>query len=602
MPAESSLPPVRARSLVFASVVASLGLLRRRLLLVVVATIATQGVYVWAVQPLLLALFQGALSAAGVDGLSQASLPGLLSSPLAILALVLLALVATFFALLEISVFTVIAQICRRGGTPTLPSILGGLAGIGRKVAGWQFLLFAGYALLILPLSHIGVGPALASHIAIPEFVSGEITKTLPGAVGYALAVAALVYLGLRLAATAAVLGSSQESVLGVMRQSMDLTRRTQLYIAAVLVLVGVVAAVVFFAVALIGTVPVALSASDATATSVAGSMLAVLKLVQFIGTGIAAAFLAFFFVALLHGGRQVPTFGGPVRDRTSRMAAATVLVLFVLLGTPPTVFASMAPQPSERPLVIAHRGYTAGGVENTLGSLRAAAAAGADMVEMDIQETSDQRFVVIHDAGLQRLAGDPRSVFELPQAELAGIQVSQDGFSDHIPTLEQYLQLADELGIRVLVEVKPHGHEAPGFTQRVVATLAKLDSSRKHMVQSLDAGIVAGIVSQDPSRQAILVTGFQIGNAPRTPAAGVAIEDWSYSDQMLVRLHDEGKKLFVWTINDPALIRDYMGRGVDGIITDNVAGAITTRQLSESITNPVSRYLESATWQIQPR
>ncbi|ALE06919.1 hypothetical protein AL755_18040 [Arthrobacter sp. ERGS1:01] len=584
------------------SFAAAWSLLRRRLLLVIVATVATQGVYAWAVLPLVLLLFQAALGVAGVDGLSQASLPGLLGNPLALLTLILAVLLATFFALLEICVFTVIAQLCFRGEAPSMPAILRGLAGIGRRAMSWQIVLFAGYALLVIPLSHVGVGSALTSHIAIPKFVSGEITKTVPGSIGYAAIVVVLVYLGLRLAGTPAALSGGQGTVLRAMRRSMALTKRTQIYIALVVLAVGAAAVVVFFVAALLGTVPVALAPNATTGSHVAGSMLAVLTLVQFIGTGIAAAFLAFFFVALLHGGRVSPSYRVPVRDRASRVAAGVVLTLFVLLAAPPTVYATMAAQPSAAPLVIAHRGYTAGGVENTIQSLRAAAAAGADVVEMDIQETADQKFVVIHDVGLQRLAGDPRSVYQLTQAEAAGIVVRQGGFSGHIPTLEEYLKTADELGIRVLVEVKPHGHEAPGFAQRVVDVMDRLDPQHRHMIQSLNTGVVDAIVRADPTRAVVLVTGFQIGNAPRTTTGGVAIEDWSYSDEMLVSLHNQGKKLFVWTINDPTLISDYLGRGVDGIITDSVAEAITTRHLNETIKNSVSRYLDSAIRQIKPQ
>ncbi|WP_104086747.1 glycerophosphoryl diester phosphodiesterase membrane domain-containing protein [Arthrobacter sp. GMC3] len=595
MPSTAASPAVPARSQAIACSKAAWTLLRHRLLLVIVVTVTTQGIYAWAVLPLLLMLFQAALSAAGVDGLSQTSLLGLLGNPLSLLALILVILLATFFALLEICVFTVIVQLCFHGESPSISPVLRGLGRIGRRAMSWQIILFAGYALLVIPLSHIGVGSALTSHIAIPKFVSGEITKTLPGSIAYVLVVISLIYLGLRLAGTAAALSDEERTVLDAMRRSMALTKRTQIHIVVVTLAVGAAAVLVFFMAALLGAVPVALSASGGAGAQMAGSMLAVLKLVQFIGTGIAAAFLAFFFVALLCGGQLAPPREVPAPDRISRVSAAVVLTLFVILATPPTVFATLAAQPSASPLVIAHRGYTAGGVENTIESLRAAAAAGADVVEMDIQETADQKFVVIHDVGLKRLAGDPRSVYELTQAELTGVVVRQDGLSGHIPTLEDYLHTADELGIRVLVEVKPHGHEAPGFAKRVVQVMDRLDPTRNHMIQSLDAGIVEAIVSADPGRDVVLVTGFQLGNAPRTGAAGVAIEDWSYSDEMLVNLHDDRKRLFVWTVNDSALINEYLGKGVDGIITDRVAEAVTTRQLQETIKNPLSRYLNQS-------
>lgn len=580
-------------------------ILRRRLLLVLIVSIATQGLYVWVVLPLLLALFQGALRVAGVDGISLAGLPGLLGSPLAVIALLLIAFVATAFALIQVSIFSVVARLCLAGEAPGAVAILRGVWTLLRRCASWQVLLLAGYALLVLPLSHLGVGSTVTSHIAIPAFISGELTKTPAGAWAYALVVLGLLYLALRLAGTAAALTGDEDSVLGAMRTSFALTRRTQLPVAVLFLAIGAGAAVIFAVAALIGTIPVAVASASGAGDQVAGSILALLDLVRFFVTGLAAAFLAFFFVALSRRRqreREGPTITWrPVRDRVSLVVSVAVLALFVVLGAPQVLFATIASQESPSPLIIAHRGYTAGGAENTIPALRAAAEAGADVVEMDIQETADGRFVVIHDTDLRRLAGDPRSVYDLDQEEAAGIIVRQGGFESPIPTLEEYLTTADELGIQVLVEVKPHGHEAPGFAERVVRTMNELDPGHRHMIQSLDVGVVDDVIAADPARTVVLVTGFQIGDAPSTGAAAVAIEDWSYSDEMLVRLHGEGRQLFVWTVDDIGLVNDYLARGVDGVITDRVSEAVTARELDNTITNPVTRYLAEASRTIRP-
>jgi glycerophosphoryl diester phosphodiesterase len=57
-------------------------------------------------------------------------------------------------------------------------------------------------------------------------------------------------------------------------------------------------------------------------------------------------------------------------------------------------------------PLVIAHRGASALAVENTLAAFAAAAAAGADGVELDVRLCATGEVVVFHDADLRRLAG----------------------------------------------------------------------------------------------------------------------------------------------------------------------------------------------------
>src|SRR5262249_7544134 len=79
-----------------------------------------------------------------------------------------------------------------------------------------------------------------------------------------------------------------------------------------------------------------------------------------------------------------------------------------------------------DRTMVIAHRGLISGGVENTVPALEAAAAVDPDYVEIDIQETSDGEFVVMHDTNLSRLAGLDRNIGDMTLAELEAVTLHQ--------------------------------------------------------------------------------------------------------------------------------------------------------------------------------
>lgn len=74
--------------------------------------------------------------------------------------------------------------------------------------------------------------------------------------------------------------------------------------------------------------------------------------------------------------------------------------------------------------LVLGHRGFSDGGAENTIAGLEAAAAAGADLVEIDVMQTADERFVVMHDASLSRLTGQDLKVMDLTLDELRRLTV----------------------------------------------------------------------------------------------------------------------------------------------------------------------------------
>ncbi len=75
---------------------------------------------------------------------------------------------------------------------------------------------------------------------------------------------------------------------------------------------------------------------------------------------------------------------------------------------------------------VIAHRGYSAAYPENTALAFEKAMAAGADLIETDVRLTLDGQAVCWHDASLQRVSGDPRTVAELTLAEFKDVALPQ--------------------------------------------------------------------------------------------------------------------------------------------------------------------------------
>ncbi len=67
----------------------------------------------------------------------------------------------------------------------------------------------------------------------------------------------------------------------------------------------------------------------------------------------------------------------------------------------------------------IAHRGDPVGHRENTLPAFAAAAALGADMLELDLRRTRDGSIVVLHDQSLLRLWERDASVGDLDLSEV---------------------------------------------------------------------------------------------------------------------------------------------------------------------------------------
>lgn len=127
-------------------------------------------------------------------------------------------------------------------------------------------------------------------------------------------------------------------------------------------------------------------------------------------------------------------------------------------------------------PDFIAHRGWASRFPENTLESIGAAFDAGARYVEFDVQLSADGVPVLLHDATLDRTAGTPGCVHDLPWDALARCTVGEtDRFgcrfhSVRLPSLEQAMALlGSRPDRRAFVEIKTESLQRFG-TGRVLA------------------------------------------------------------------------------------------------------------------------------------
>jgi glycerophosphoryl diester phosphodiesterase len=216
-------------------------------------------------------------------------------------------------------------------------------------------------------------------------------------------------------------------------------------------------------------------------------------------------------------------------------------------------------------PLVIGHRGYNARFPENTLLSFREAFAAGADGVECDVQKTADGRYIVIHDATVDRVSSSRGAVAAMSFARLRRVDA---GRGQRIPTLEEVLDALPR-GAWIDVELK---------TETLGAD---------------DCGRIAGILDARVPRRRLMVSSFEPRLLKPMRARGFTVglllgEDaWSYGPLRVAReilalrprylnlpihvmelfgkrrallflrlLKVLGFSLLFWTVNDPPAAR----------------------------------------------
>jgi glycerophosphoryl diester phosphodiesterase len=219
----------------------------------------------------------------------------------------------------------------------------------------------------------------------------------------------------------------------------------------------------------------------------------------------------------------------------------------------------------------IAHRGDVANAIENSIESLNLANSAGTDYVEMDIFETKDQKFVVIHDINLKRLTSIHSKVYEKDLNELVGTPIYSNGFNSKISSFDDYIDFADEINQKLLIEIKIHGHEKSDFLEIFTSKYGERIITKRHMIHTLDFNVVEKLKSLMPELKVGYILPLTIGKLPDSSADFFVVEETFVSHKLIKDANQIEKEIFVWTINDEKLMMRFILKGVNGIITDDI-------------------------------
>lgn len=254
-------------------------------------------------------------------------------------------------------------------------------------------------------------------------------------------------------------------------------------------------------------------------------------------------------------------------------------------------------------PLVFAHRGSSEALPEHTLAAYLRAIEEGADGLECDVRLTRDGHLVCVHDRRLDRVSNGTgvvsrRNLAELDELDFGswhpGWPESPDDLIRDRPdalhlrtrvlTLERLLAAAFDAArpIRLLIETKHPTRFGGDVEEKLVELLRKhgLDqpqpSSLVHVtVMSFSAFAVRRIRELAPAVDAVWLTefatpGIRDGRLPfGARIGGPGVRTVRANPTVVGKLHANGHRVYVWTVNEPADIDLMLELGVDGIISD---------------------------------
>jgi len=246
-----------------------------------------------------------------------------------------------------------------------------------------------------------------------------------------------------------------------------------------------------------------------------------------------------------------------------------------------------------DRTVIMAHRGASFVAPENTMAAIRAAIDSGAQWVEIDVQETADGQVVVIHDSDLKKIGRAPVSVAAATLEELRQIDIgswfSAEFSEERIPTLEQVLKLCkDRIGVNI--ELKYYGVQQQ-LEQRVADIVDANGMADQVIVMSLSLAGIRKMRLLRPDWTLGLLSSVSVGDLTALEVDFLALNARFASRHLIRRMHEQGKDVMVWTVNDPVGMSSMASRGVDVIITDKPALGVSLMDQRKQL-EPTERLL----------
>lgn len=230
-------------------------------------------------------------------------------------------------------------------------------------------------------------------------------------------------------------------------------------------------------------------------------------------------------------------------------------------------------------PKVIAHRGVSFWTPENTLASLYKVAEVGATWVEFDVMLTADRVPIVMHDETLTRTTNGQGIVAEMTYAEIskldAGTWFAPEFAGEKVPKLDEYLDLALQLGLGVNIEIKATEGSAlktekaviheikkhwPTSNQDILISSHNIESLRAFQLMEVDYPLALVLAAWRPDWQKIVKSldfvSLNIHHSMLTPESVLEVKN--LTDYLLV-----------FTVNDRVTAQCCYDLGADGIFSD---------------------------------
>lgn len=443
------------------------------------------------------------------------------------------------------------------------------------------FLLI--YCILILPFGGLGFSTPLLNKIRIPSFlVDYFLTENRPLLLVMILLYVVTFYLGIRLFLVLPLIILGKRNAHTAVKQSWQITKINFKPIVLRLVLLFATTVIVIIAgqLLVLGEQTLFDRMTPTGVAFLAASVnLILIEFFMFLSSIAAGAGSLMIMTEYLAGDQRFTTHTHRLSDQLQELSYNVgnqrwIRIIAGLLVIGGIGFNSLYLTGffSDTPITISHRGVNAkNGVQNTIESLKNTSRLHPDFIEIDIHETKDHQFVLMHDENLKNLTGVDKAPHQLTLKQLTKLTAHENGSSAKIASLDDYMDAAEKLKQPLLIEFKTTKYDDPKVVERFNAKYGQRILKNHDQVHSLDYDAVEKLKELNPKLTVGYILPFNFIGVPQSSANFYTMEYSTLNNSFLLTAELTGRKVYAWTVNsDDAMARlNFMG--VDGIITDKL-------------------------------
>ena len=221
----------------------------------------------------------------------------------------------------------------------------------------------------------------------------------------------------------------------------------------------------------------------------------------------------------------------------------AAIVIASLLTAAQPSSAAGCVTIPAA-----AHRGGTERYTENSRNAFRDATNVGVKIWETDVQFTSDNIPIVMHDDTVDRTTDGTGTIADLTEAQIAGMRTDDD---EPVPTLAELVNDAAVDSVTVLVELKTN--PTPEQWVTLVAALgSRPGMTAKLIITSFDTAALAGAATYAPAYARGLVQDIgDVDPAAVTPYAHILIKHHNaITAARMTKWVAGGLQVYSWTVD----------------------------------------------------